>query len=196
MDANKGTGRTKTSVAELLVSQTETCDFVDTNKVDLLIDIASNTGGELSNLQQILKAFNPRAKILTTSHGKVSIKDVLTIAGTVDVHRDFVTGAMATEDEAKKVASVDKSLTRHGRLRRPQLCRVVPCCAVPIRAICMRILIRMIKKKNREAVAAIRSCTRIYMTMKKKRKHRRMSSAAVAILVLILISILMKVPKR
>ena len=80
MDANKGTGRTKTSVAELLVSQTETCDFVDTNKVDLLIDIASNTGGELSNLQQILKAFNPRAKILTTSHGKVSIKDVLTIA--------------------------------------------------------------------------------------------------------------------
>jgi G3E family GTPase len=82
-------------VADLLVSQTETADLVVINKCDLVDD---NQKDELSD---VVRALNPRATVLETSYGKLSVKQILAaakgkgvvLAGTVDDHRDAVEAA-------------------------------------------------------------------------------------------------------
>lgn len=88
---------TEDSVADLLVSQTETADLVVMNKCDLVND------SEVEQLSEVVKALNPRATVLTTSFGKVPISKVLAVAkgtgvaqaGTVDDHRDSVEAVSA-----------------------------------------------------------------------------------------------------
>ena len=82
-------------VADLLVSQTETADLVVLNKCDLC------TEEEVSQLQGICMALNPRAKIVTSTYGNLRLQNVLgiangqgvAIAGDVDDHRDYVKAA-------------------------------------------------------------------------------------------------------
>lgn len=81
------------AVADLLVSQTETADFVLLNKVDL---VDSKT--RLESIEQIVEALNPRATVLKTEFGKVPIGSILGVmqgtgvaeAGMIDDHRDAV----------------------------------------------------------------------------------------------------------
>mmetsp|Transcript_5010 Transcript_5010/g.14738 ORF Transcript_5010/g.14738 Transcript_5010/m.14738 type:complete len:573 (+) Transcript_5010:110-1828(+) len=82
-------------VADLLTSQTETADLVVLNKEDL-VDTT-----ELQQLKEIVGALNPRAKVFTTSFGKLDLTQVLgvakgvgvAVAGAVDDHRDYVEAA-------------------------------------------------------------------------------------------------------
>lgn len=84
-------------VADLLTSQTETADVLILNKQDLV-----TSPRELQQLQDIVRALNPRAQILTTSYGKIPLEQVLgvakglgvAVAGAVDDHRDYVQAAL------------------------------------------------------------------------------------------------------
>jgi G3E family GTPase len=78
-------------VADLLVSQTETADLLILTKEDLV------EPEEIEKLREIVGALNPRAKIVTSSFGKLPLESVLAVAGgkgiadhdVVDDHRDF-----------------------------------------------------------------------------------------------------------
>eukprot|EP00980_Cylindrotheca_fusiformis_P005959 scaffold1264_cov73-Cylindrotheca_fusiformis.AAC.3 len=83
-------------VADLLVSQTETADLVVLNKCDLIEDEQ-----ELDQLEEIVRALNPKATVLTTEFGRLPVSKVLAVAkgkgssmaGVVDDHRDAVESA-------------------------------------------------------------------------------------------------------
>jgi G3E family GTPase len=81
-------------VAALIVSQTETADVVILNKIDL-IDDGSST---LDEIQDIVSALNPRARVLRTTFGVVALNEVIGVArglgvvqaGIIDDHKDAV----------------------------------------------------------------------------------------------------------
>jgi G3E family GTPase len=87
------------SVAELIVSQTETADLVLLNKVDL-VDNDEIT----SRIQAIVQAVNPRALVLRTQFGEIAPDRVLAMAkgkgvveaGIVDDHKDAIAAALAS----------------------------------------------------------------------------------------------------
>ncbi|ACI64885.1 predicted protein, partial [Thalassiosira pseudonana CCMP1335] len=78
-------------VCDLLVEQTEVADVLLLNKVDIL-------NGKLEDVKDVVNALNPRAKVLTTSFGKVDLNEILAyskgdgvaIEGVVDDHKDYV----------------------------------------------------------------------------------------------------------
>mmetsp|Transcript_22919 Transcript_22919/g.46052 ORF Transcript_22919/g.46052 Transcript_22919/m.46052 type:complete len:686 (-) Transcript_22919:75-2132(-) len=79
-------------VCGLLVEQTEVADVILLNKMDLL-------SGEVEHLKQVITALNPRAKVISTTFGRIqTLDDVLASAkgdgvameGVVDDHKDFV----------------------------------------------------------------------------------------------------------
>lgn len=59
------------TVVDLLVDQIEFCDVLILNKTDLM------SNDEIAQLEGILKTFNPRAKIIHSSFGKVPIYSIL-----------------------------------------------------------------------------------------------------------------------
>lgn len=59
------------TVVDLLVDQIEFCDVLILNKTDLM------SNNEVAKLEGILKAFNPRAKIIHSSFGKVPIDFIM-----------------------------------------------------------------------------------------------------------------------
>lgn len=83
-------------VCDLLVEQTEVADVLLLNKVDIL-------NGKLEDVKDVVNALNPRAKVLTTSFGKVDLNEILAyskgdgvaIEGVVDDHKDYVSAAEA-----------------------------------------------------------------------------------------------------
>lgn len=91
-DGSQGGG-----VCDLIVEQSEVADVVLLNKVDLL-------PGKLADVEELVSALNPRAKILATKFGKIDkLDDILActkgqgvaIDGVVDDHKDFVKAADA-----------------------------------------------------------------------------------------------------
>lgn len=84
-------------VAELIVSQTETADIVLLNKVDLVV---SDDNGEavLAEIEDIVAALNPRARVVRTKFGNIPLGSVLgvaqgqgvVLAGVIDDHKDAV----------------------------------------------------------------------------------------------------------
>jgi len=96
-------------VCDLLIEQTEVADIILLNKVDIL-------QGKLQDTKDIVTALNPRAKIISTSFGKIErLKDILGITegegvamdGVVDDHKDYVSAA----DEAGAKAEAQKAHT-------------------------------------------------------------------------------------
>ena len=82
------------SVSDLLVEQTEIADVLVVNKLDLIEDES-----DLQNIETIVEALNPRAKIIKTEYGHVeNLSDVLAAAqglgvvdaGITDDHRDTI----------------------------------------------------------------------------------------------------------
>ncbi|GFH44257.1 hypothetical protein CTEN210_00731 [Chaetoceros tenuissimus] len=82
------------SVSDLLVEQTEIADVLVVNKLDLIQD-----SRDLENIETIVEALNPRAKIIKTEYGHVeNLSDVLAAAqglgvvdaGITDDHRDTI----------------------------------------------------------------------------------------------------------
>lgn len=82
-------------VCDLLVEQTEIADIVLLNKIDIANE-------ELEATKEIISAFNPRAKVIATSFGKVESLDVIvgacngrgvSVDGVVDEHKDYVMAA-------------------------------------------------------------------------------------------------------
>ena len=59
------------TVTDLLTDQVEFCDVIVLNKADLV------TAGELAQLRAIMQRLNPRAKVIETHQGRVSLRDVL-----------------------------------------------------------------------------------------------------------------------
>jgi G3E family GTPase len=59
------------TVVDLLVDQVEFCDVLVLNKTDLMSD------EEIARLEGILKTFNPRAKIIRASFGKVTLESIM-----------------------------------------------------------------------------------------------------------------------
>jgi G3E family GTPase len=59
------------TVVDLLVDQIEFCDVLVLNKTDLM------SAEEIAKLEGILKTFNPRAKIIHSSFGKVPLESVM-----------------------------------------------------------------------------------------------------------------------
>jgi len=91
-------------VCDLLVEQTEVADVVLLNKIDIL-------QGKLQDTKDIVTALNPRAKIISTSFGKIErLEDILGIMegegvamdGVVDDHKDYVSAADEAEAETDK----------------------------------------------------------------------------------------------
>jgi G3E family GTPase len=88
-------GSDTSGVAELLVSQTETADLVLLNKVDLA------TEDYIAQVQDIVRAINPRATLIRTKFGVIPLKNVLAVAkgegvvlaGIVDDHQDALLAA-------------------------------------------------------------------------------------------------------
>ena len=86
-------------VCDLLVEQTEVADVILMNKIDLI-----DQKLKLVEVKDTIAALNPRAKVLTTSFGKIgSLRDILAyskgagvaIDGVVDDHKDYVNAADA-----------------------------------------------------------------------------------------------------
>ena len=84
-------------VCDLIVEQTEVADVVLLNKMDLL-------PGKLVDVEELVAALNPRAKVLATKFGKIDNLDNIlactkgqgvAIDGVVDDHKDFVKAADA-----------------------------------------------------------------------------------------------------
>ena len=82
------------TVSDLLVEQTEIADILVVNKLDLIQDAK-----DLQNIETIVEALNPRAKIIKTEYGHVDeLSDVLAAArglgvvdaGITDDHRDTI----------------------------------------------------------------------------------------------------------
>jgi G3E family GTPase len=59
------------TVVDLLVDQIEFCDVLILNKTDLML------ADEIAKLEGILKTFNPRAKIIHSSFGKVPLNSIM-----------------------------------------------------------------------------------------------------------------------
>lgn len=59
------------TVVDLIVDQIEFADVIVINKTDLL------SAEKIAHLEGILKTFNPRARIMTTSHGQIPLDGVL-----------------------------------------------------------------------------------------------------------------------
>jgi len=59
------------TVTDLLTDQVEFCDIIVLNKADLV------TPGELAQLRAIMQRLNPRAEVIETQQGRVSLCDVL-----------------------------------------------------------------------------------------------------------------------
>lgn len=87
-------------VCDLIVEQTEVADIVLLNKIDLL------PGGKVQEVEQLVAALNPRAKVLATQFGKIENLDEIlayikgqgvAIDGVVDDHKDFVKAADAQQ---------------------------------------------------------------------------------------------------
>ena len=96
-------------VCDLIVEQTEVADIVLLNKIDLL------PGGKVKEVEQLVAALNPRAKVLSTQFGKIdSLDEILActkgqgvaIDGVVDDHKDFVKAA-----DAQKATCADPNCT-------------------------------------------------------------------------------------
>jgi G3E family GTPase len=109
--ANSPDGSLGGGVCDLIVEQTEVADVVLLNKVDLL-------PGKLADVEQLVAALNPRAKILATKFGKIdSLDEILAytkgqgvaIDGVVDDHKDFVKAA-----DAQNCSDPDCTDASHG----------------------------------------------------------------------------------
>lgn len=87
-------------VAELIVSQTETADVVVLNKVDLATTTKEEgaAAASLEEIGDIVKALNPRARVIRTAFGKIALEDILGVAqglgvvhaGIIDDHKEAV----------------------------------------------------------------------------------------------------------
>lgn len=97
-----GDGSPGGGVADLIVEQTEVADVILLNKSDQIDDDPRT----MSEIERVVQALNPRAKVLVTSYGEVeSLEDVLGAAGgngvadlgVVDDHRDSVEAAVKGE---------------------------------------------------------------------------------------------------
>ncbi|KAL7434104.1 hypothetical protein ACHAXM_003879 [Skeletonema potamos] len=95
--ANSPDGSLGGGVCDLIIEQTEVADVILLNKVDLI-------PGKVADVEQLVAALNPRAKILATKFGKIaSLDEILAytkgqgvaIDGVVDDHKDFVKAADA-----------------------------------------------------------------------------------------------------
>ncbi len=84
-------------VCDLLVEQTEVADVIVLNKIDILC-------GDFEDTTQVISALNPKAKIITTSFGKVNkLDEIISVSkgvgvamgGVVDDHKDWVSAAEA-----------------------------------------------------------------------------------------------------
>jgi G3E family GTPase len=103
------------AVADLLVSQTEIADIVLLNKVDL-VDESSR---DMKQIENIVAALNPRATLLKSAFGKVSLQQILGVAqgmgvaeaGIIDDHKDAVNAAleMAHDPDCEDPNCVDPS---------------------------------------------------------------------------------------
>jgi len=89
-------------VADLLVSQCEIADVVLLNKVDL------TTREDISLIEGIVRALNPRATVYSSEYGRVDLDNVLAVAGgkgvveagVVDDHKDSISAAVASSASA------------------------------------------------------------------------------------------------
>lgn len=95
--SNSPDGSLGGGVCDLIVEQTEIADVILLNKVDLL-------PGKLADVEQLVAALNPRAKVLATKFGKIDKLDEIlaytkgqgvAIDDVVDDHKDFVKAADA-----------------------------------------------------------------------------------------------------
>ena len=109
-------------VCDLLVEQTEVADVIVLNKIDIL-------SGDLEDTTQVISALNPRAKIITTSFGKVNkLDEIISVSkgmgfamgGLVDDHKDYVSTAEAkacTDDKCTNpLHAHDHSHSHHNSL--------------------------------------------------------------------------------
>lgn len=105
-----GPGDGDTTVVDLLVAQCEIADVVLLNKVDLTAALE-----EVDRIEAVVRALNPRARVLRSERGRVAPAEVLAVAqgrgaalaGVVDDHKDLV--------QAASVAGGDHSHThQHG----------------------------------------------------------------------------------
>jgi G3E family GTPase len=71
LDPHAATDHTYTTLSQLLVSQIESADTILLNKVDLVDREQQN------KVQELVHAFNPRAKILPTVQSKVALEEIL-----------------------------------------------------------------------------------------------------------------------
>lgn len=98
------------AVADLLVSQTETADFVLLNKVDLV-----DTAEDLETIDQIVTALNAKATVKRATFADVALGSILAVAGgngvveagVVDDHRDAIQAANSHTHSSHNHASVD-----------------------------------------------------------------------------------------
>mmetsp|Transcript_3568 Transcript_3568/g.5521 ORF Transcript_3568/g.5521 Transcript_3568/m.5521 type:complete len:610 (-) Transcript_3568:384-2213(-) len=68
-DAEEGEG--EKSISELMVEQVEFCNVIVLNKVDLV------SKKKIEVTKQLIKTLNPKAKVLTTSYGKIDLTQIL-----------------------------------------------------------------------------------------------------------------------
>jgi G3E family GTPase len=111
------------AVVDLLVSQCEIADVVLLNKRDLA------TPEDMSRINTVVQALNPRATVLQSEYGRLPLSQILAVAqgrgvtqaGLVDDHKDFVqaatTGAEADVDpQAHTIISEHDSVSTDGTL--------------------------------------------------------------------------------
>lgn len=103
LDALLGGGRaTADAVSQLLISQAEVADIVLLNKIDLVEEGSE----DIYRIETIVKALNPRGKVVRSTFGRVPLSSILAVAqgkgaaeaGVVDDHKDAVAAALLAHD--------------------------------------------------------------------------------------------------
>ena len=95
-------------IENLLVQQIEYCTTIILNKVDLV------TEEEKKQVLDVIKALQPKAKIIETTHGKVEVKDILS-TGRFDYERVLESAGwiQAMRSEGENSADLEKEEHEH-----------------------------------------------------------------------------------
>jgi G3E family GTPase len=96
----------ESGVADLIVSQTETADVILLNKIDLASD------QEIQDIEEMVKALNPRATVIPTEYANVPLRSILGVAngrgvvqaGIIDDHRDAVHAVQCHDPDCTHVS--------------------------------------------------------------------------------------------
>jgi Putative GTPases (G3E family) len=114
------------TVSQLLVEQTEISDVVLLNKIDLLKE---SDPSKLESIQSLVKALNPRAKVIQTKFGIVEhLEDILAVAhglgvadaGITDDHRDSL-------EAMKQLGKHEESSSHHHEHSTGEVCTNPEC---------------------------------------------------------------------